>query len=114
MVLRLRFSDYATRATRSRTMAEATTVTPVILAALRGVLAAALPLSGSAGSRCWGSRSPTCATPTPSSSPCRSTVPARRARHGLDAVRERFGPEAMTRAVLIGRDPGVSMPLLPD
>ena len=27
---------------------------------------------------------------------------------------ERFGKEAITRAVLLDRDPGVSMPLLPD
>jgi len=32
----------------------------------------------------------------------------------LDAVRDRFGSTAVTRAVLIGRDPGMSMPLLPD
>jgi len=32
----------------------------------------------------------------------------------LDAVRERFGSKAITRAVLLGRDPGLSVPLLPD
>jgi DNA polymerase IV len=32
----------------------------------------------------------------------------------LDVVRDRFGSDAITRAVLLGRDPGVSMPLLPD
>ena len=32
----------------------------------------------------------------------------------VDDVRERFGKEAITRAVLLDRDPGVSMPLLPD
>jgi DNA polymerase-4 len=32
----------------------------------------------------------------------------------LDAVRDRFGSGAITRAVLLGRDQGVSMPLLPD
>jgi DNA polymerase-4 len=39
-------------------------------------------------------------------------------RRGLDAalddVRERFGSGAITRAVLLGRDTGYSMPLLPD
>jgi DNA polymerase-4 len=41
-------------------------------------------------------------------------------RHGsaldaaLDAVRERFGSDAITRAVLLGRDKGLSPPLLPD
>jgi DNA polymerase-4 len=32
----------------------------------------------------------------------------------VDILRDRFGPEAITRAVLLGRDPGVAMPLLPD
>ena len=32
----------------------------------------------------------------------------------LDEVRLRFGPEAITRAVLLGRPGGVAMPLLPD
>ena len=32
----------------------------------------------------------------------------------LDAVRARFGATAITRAVLLGRDPGLTMPLLPD
>jgi len=32
----------------------------------------------------------------------------------LDEVRERFGTAAVTRAVLLGRDPGLTVPLLPD
>jgi DNA polymerase-4 len=32
----------------------------------------------------------------------------------LDAVRNRFGSTAITRAVLLGRDPGLTMPHLPD
>ena len=32
----------------------------------------------------------------------------------VDAVRDRFGTSAITRAVLVGRDPGVAMPQLPD
>jgi DNA polymerase-4 len=32
----------------------------------------------------------------------------------LDDVRDRFGSAALTRAVLLGRDEGVSMPMLPD
>jgi DNA polymerase-4 len=41
-------------------------------------------------------------------------------RHGweldaaVDAVRDRFGTKAITRGVLLGRDPGVEMPMLPD
>ena len=32
----------------------------------------------------------------------------------VDTIRDRFGSAAITRAVLLGRDPGFSMPLLPD
>ena len=32
----------------------------------------------------------------------------------LDQVRDRYGSRAVTRAVLVGRDQGVAMPLLPD
>jgi DNA polymerase-4 len=32
----------------------------------------------------------------------------------LDEIRARFGSDAITRAVLLGRDPGLLVPLLPD
>jgi DNA polymerase-4 len=32
----------------------------------------------------------------------------------LDRVRDRFGSAAITRGVLVGRDPGLAVPLLPD
>ncbi len=32
----------------------------------------------------------------------------------LDEVRDRFGADAITRAVLLGRERGFTMPLLPD
>ena len=32
----------------------------------------------------------------------------------LDRIRDRFGSSAIDRAVLIGRDPGTWVPLLPD
>ncbi|MGB2922539.1 MAG: DNA polymerase IV, partial [Mycobacterium sp.] len=32
----------------------------------------------------------------------------------IDRVRGRYGNAALTRAVLVGRDPGLEMPLLPD
>jgi DNA polymerase IV len=42
----------------------------------------------------------------------------RRSRDALDAaldeVSDRFGSTAITRAVLLGRDQGLTMPLLPD
>ena len=32
----------------------------------------------------------------------------------VDEIRDRYGSTALTRAVLLGRDQGLSMPLLPD
>jgi DNA polymerase-4 len=32
----------------------------------------------------------------------------------IDDVREKFGTAALTRAVLLGRDPGLTVPMLPD
>jgi DNA polymerase IV len=32
----------------------------------------------------------------------------------IDEVRDRFGSAALTRAVLLGRDQGISVPLLPN
>lgn len=32
----------------------------------------------------------------------------------VDGVRDRFGSSAITRAVLLGRDQGTSVPMLPD
>jgi DNA polymerase-4 len=32
----------------------------------------------------------------------------------VDTIRDRFGSSAINRAILIGRDPGVWVPLLPD
>jgi DNA polymerase-4 len=34
--------------------------------------------------------------------------------HTLDAVRNRFGSSAVTRGVLVGKDQGWEMPMLPD
>jgi DNA polymerase-4 len=46
------------------------------------------------------------------------TLPFDRHGHALDStlddLRTRFGSEAVTRGVLVGRDQGLSVPLLPD
>jgi DNA polymerase-4 len=115
VVLRLRFADFATRATRSHTMAEATTITPVILAALREVLAAAMPLIRERGISLLGiSLTNLC-----NADAVQLALPLDRRRPAaldtvVDGVRERYGKQAITRAVLLDRDQGVSMPLLPD
>jgi DNA polymerase-4 len=45
------------------------------------------------------------------------TLPINRSREldaAVDLVRDRFGSSAITRGVLLGRDSGPSVPLLPD
>jgi DNA polymerase-4 len=32
----------------------------------------------------------------------------------LDRIRDRFGSAAVTRGTLVGRDPGITLPMLPD
>ena len=52
----------------------------------------------------------------------RDSASAPRGRHGagsvvlhdVDEIRERYGSTAITRAVLLGRDQGLTVPLLPD
>jgi DNA polymerase-4 len=114
VTLRLRFDDF-TRATRSLTMTHATERTDEVLAAGRALLTGARPLIQARGITLLGlslmnledagrvqlslpfDESPLSALDT-----------------ALDEVRERYGAEAVTRAVLVGRDPGVTMPLLPE
>jgi DNA polymerase IV len=112
VVLRLRFSDYS-RATRSCTMAEPTTETDVILAAAHGLLALAEPTIERRGLTLIG----VALTNLESSQGVQLTLPF---AHGpaldatLDRIRDQFGSSAITRGVLVGRDAGPWMPLLPD
>jgi len=113
VVLRLRFGDYS-RATRSRTLREATAQTEPILAALRDLLAAALPLVDRRGITLLGVSLANLAD----AGAVQLVLPFEPDRRSLDAalddVRDRFGSAAITRAVLLGRDAGISMPVLPD
>jgi DNA polymerase-4 len=114
VVLRLRFDDFS-RAARSHTLPAATAETQTILATARALLRAATPmiehrgltLVGVAVSNLDDDRTVQLALPF-----------ERRRRWALDAAldeaRDRFGPSAVTRAVLLGRDQGLSVPLLPD
>ena len=115
VVLRLRFDDFS-RATRSHTLPRADGRRPqTILAAARGLLAAATPMIERRGLTLSASRSRTSTTTARVSSRCRSSADADDALDAaLDEVRERFGSTAVTRAVLLGRDPGLTVPLLPD
>jgi DNA polymerase IV len=114
VVLRLRFDDFS-RATRSHTLADATADTETILTTARGLLELALPMIVNHGITLIGIALSNLADDTD----FQLVLPFERQPAGaldasLDALRERFGAQAVTRAVLIGRDPGLSVPLLPD
>ena len=114
VVLRFRFDDY-TRATRSHTLPRATANTETILATARALLAAAIPTIERRGLTLIG----VAVANLDDANPVQLTLPFdRRDQEALDAVldevRERFGARAITRAVLLGRERGFTMPLLPD
>jgi DNA polymerase IV len=114
VVIRLRFDDFS-RATRSHTLAESTAQTPVILAAARDLLAGAMALIERRGLTLLG----VALSNLEDAGAVQLALPFD-PQHGaaldvaVDDVRERFGSEAITRAVLLGRDAGISMPVLPD
>jgi DNA polymerase IV len=113
VVLRLRFDDF-TRITRSHTLARPTSETWAILVTARWLLATALPLIEKRGLTLIGisvaelenAEAVQLRLPL---QPQGSALDA-----ALDAVRERFGPKAITRGVLLGRNEGWTPPLLPD
>jgi DNA polymerase-4 len=111
ITLRLRFDDFA-RATRSQTLPEPTDETATMLTTLRGLLAAAMPTIQSRGLTLMG------ITFSNLDDEDDQLVLGPDRRRALDAamdhVRERFGSEAITRAVLLGRERGLEVPLLPD
>jgi DNA polymerase-4 len=114
VTLRLRFDDFS-RATRSHTLPQATAETPTILHALRRLLATSMPMIESQGITLVG----VALGNLHDDSAVQLTLPFGQATGGaldtaLDGVRDRFGSTAITRAVLLGRDQGVSVPLLPD
>jgi DNA polymerase-4 len=114
VVLRLRFDDF-TRATRSHTLSWPTSHTPTILATARTLLAAATPMIQRQGITLIG----LAVANLDDSGVVQLTLPFdRQSQSALDAalddVRARFGSEAITRAVLLDHDQGLSVPLLPD
>jgi DNA polymerase-4 len=113
IVLRLRFEDFS-RATRSHTVPEATANTRMLLDAARALLVAALPIIRAQGITLIG----VTFTNLSDDRVVQLTLPFGRPLDGidvtLDRVHERFGKRAVTRAALLGRDPGLSVPLLPD
>ena len=114
MTLRLRFGDFS-RATRSHTLPEATAQTQTILATARGLLATAMPMIETRGITLLG----VALGNLDDDGAIQLALPLDRARPSaldaaLDDIRDRFGSAAITRAVLVGRDQGLTVPLLPD
>jgi DNA polymerase-4 len=114
VVLRLRFGD-SSRATRSHTLVRATAHTHTILVTARWLLATAQPEIERRGLTLVG----VAVANLENAPPVQLLLPLDRQSLGaldvaLDEVRERFGPKAVTRAVLLGRDSGLVVPLLPD
>ena len=114
VMLRLRFDDFA-RVTRSHTLARATAHTPTILATVRGLLEAAAPIVRQRGLTLVGiavgnlDDADAVQLALPFDHQSASALDA-----ALDEVRDRFGSAAVTRAVLLGRHQGQTMPTLPD
>ena len=114
IVLRLRFDDFS-RATRSHTLPRATAETRMILSASRDLLAAATPTIQARGLTLVGLT----LTGLEDEGVAQLMLPLEPQRDvaldaAVDLVRDRFGAAAVTRGVLVGRSPGVVMPLLPD
>jgi DNA polymerase-4 len=113
VVLRMRFDDYS-RATRSHTMAQATADTATVLGAARALLAGmggeieqrGLTLVGIAVAGLTDLGNVQLTLPF---EPRRAVLD-----RALDDVHDRFGSAALTRAVLVGRQPTLSVPHLPD
>ncbi len=113
VVLRLRFDDF-TRATRSLTLPRLTDQSQEILAVARRLLTDAAPLIETRGITLVGIS----LTNLEDGDRIQLTLTEDWRPDALDAAldeaRDRFGSQAITRAVLVGRDPGVVMPVLPD
>ena len=112
VVLRLRFADFA-RATRSYTMADATSDTQTILAVAQGLLALCEPTIERRGITLLG----VALTNLDNSQGVQLKLPFARDAEldaTLDRIRDQFGSSAISRGVLVGREQGPWMPLLPD
>ena len=113
VVLRLRFDDFS-RSTRSHTLPHATAHTQTILDTERMLLAGARPMIERRGVTLVG----VAVGNLENDGAVQLGLPFDRHSNELDAaldeVHDRYGSEAITRAVLLGRDQGLTVPLLPD
>lgn len=114
VTLRLRFADFS-RATRSRTLREPTAHTETILATARGLVTAARTMIETDGLTLLG----LALSNLDDDGAVQLTLPFDGIEPGaldaaLDEVRDRFGASSVTRAMLLGREEGPTVPLLPD
>jgi DNA polymerase-4 len=114
VTIRMRFADF-TRATRSRTLSQATAHTEEILAAAQSLLRASIPLIADNGITLIGvalsnlDNADAVQLALPFAEPTAFALDT-----ALDSVRDKFGSAAVTRAALLRHGTGLSVPLLPD
>ena len=113
VVLRLRFDDF-TRATRSLTLPRLTDQSQTILDAARTLLASARPLIERRGITLVGLSLTNLESVDRVQLCLMDDWRPEALDAALDEVRDRYGSKSITRGVLVGRDPGIAMPLLPD
>jgi DNA polymerase IV len=114
VVVRVRFADFA-RATRSHTFAHATAETAPILGAARALLGALGPEIARRGLTLVG----VAVANLENDTALQLRLPLEPADGGaldtaVDEIRDRYGPRAIRRAVLLHRPERPAMPLLPD
>ena len=110
--VRLRFDDF-TRITRSHTLARATDETSVVVVIARGLLGSARQRIDRDGCTLLGLS----LSGLDDADAMQLSLPFAEAAavdRVLDGVRDKYGSTAITRAVLLGRDEGITMPMLPD
>jgi DNA polymerase-4 len=115
VVLRLRFDDF-TRATRSHTLPDSTAATMTLLDTARTLFRDAAPMIKERGLTLVGIA---VTNLDDDGDAAQLVLPFDRGDRleldvTLDTIRRRFGSEAVTRGVHLGRDTGWEMPLLPD
>ncbi len=113
VVLRLRFDDFS-RATRSLTLGRLTAQSQTLLEAARRLFADALPLVVARGLTLVGISLTNLENADRAQLSLTDDWRPDALDAALDQVRDRFGSKAVTRGVLVGRDSGIAMPLLPD